>query len=228
MLRRIIVPDQNADNLLKAYQTETGCCGSGITPCKYQVTFAAADTVSAITIKDRDGANKTLSFTGVVGLANVLAALKTAIFAEGYEDDGKDGAGISAEAVSTDIVVTIIGELTPVSITDTGGPTSFGAADCTKVGICTFFYAWPGSAGTSTLTINGVDATIAALTLAGNTAANVESALTGAANWPAANTTVSVTETATAFEITITSLATDKFTLGGVDFERSDCVQDYI
>lgn len=228
MFRRILVPDQNPDNTFKLLQTDSGCCASAITACKHTVTIANSDTVSGIVIKDREGVNKTLSFTGVTGAANIKAALIAAIKAEGYEDDNVDGAAVTVAAVSTNWAITIIGEVTPVTITDTGGPTAFATAKCTKVGICTFFYAWPGSAATSTLAINGVDATIAALTLAGNTAANVVSALTGAANWPAANTSVDVVETGTAFEITITSLATDSFTLGGVDFERSDCVQDYI
>lgn len=228
MFRRILVPDQNADNTFKLHQTDSGCCGSAITACKATVSFTNTDTISGITIKDRAGNNKLLTFTGVTGAANIKAAIKAAIEAEGYEDDGVDGAGVSVAAVSSNLEVTIIGEVTPVSISDTGGPTSFATAKCSKVGICTFFYAWPGSATTSTLTINGVDATIASLTLAGNTAANVVSALTGAANWPAANTSVAVVETGTAFEITITSVATDFFTLAGADFERSDCEQDYI
>jgi hypothetical protein len=228
MFRRILVPDQNPDNTLKLHQTDSGCCGSAITACKATVSFTNTDTISGITIKDRDGVNKLLSFTGVTGAANIKAAVKAALEAEGYEDDNVDGVGITVSAVSSNLEVTIIGEITPVSITDTGGPTNFATAKCSKVGICTFFYAWPGSAAASDLIINGTTASIASLTLAGNTAANVVSALTGAANWPAANTSVAVVETATAFEITITSVATDLFTLGGADFERSDCAQDYI
>lgn len=228
MLRRILVPDQNADNLFKAYQTDSGCCGSGLSACKYTVSFTNTDTVTGITIKDTDGTtNKALTFTGVTGVVNIVNAIRAALVLAGYEDDNQNGIGVSAVDSGGNITVTIIGEAVAVSIADTGGPTNFAAGKCTLVGKCNFFFAWPGNASSVVFRINGVNATLAAQTLAGKTAAEVKTALEALANWPA-NTTTTVVETATAFEITLNSISTNQFTLDGNDFVRSNCVQDYI
>lgn len=228
MLKRISQPDQSTANTFKVYDNETGCCGSGLTACKSVITFPIANSATAITFKDRDGSNKTLTWTAATGLSALKAAVYAALKGYDFEDDGELLPAVSTEQASTNIVITIVGEIEVVSMTHSGG-TANATVTCNQVGICTFFLAWPGNAATSAFVVNGVSATIAALTLAGNTAANVVSALEGAANWPAANTSVAVVETATAFEITITSLSTDLFTLNGLEIERQQgCVPDFI
>ena len=233
MFRAIVTPDQNADNLHKRYQSQTGCCPpADLTECKYRFTIPNASTVTGITFTDASGVSVAKTFTGVGVTANgaktVVRALKAAIESGGFEHDADQVVpAYRITASGSDTIVDFFGEVVIASIQRTSGGNLTPTVTCNRVGICTFFYAWPGSASTSTFTVNGVDATLAALTLAGNTAANVVSALEGAANWPT-TADVAVVETGTAFEITITDVATNRYSLGGVNFQRDDCQADYI
>jgi hypothetical protein len=228
MFRRITNwEDQNANNLVKLYDATNGCCGTPEDACMYDVTIPTANAVNNIIFKKRDGTNKTVTFSpAVTGAANVVAAIKAAILADGYDNDSDAITGVSSVDVSTNTIYSITGDLTVVSMLHNTSTTVTATAKCDRVNRCTFFYAWPGSGSTSAFLVNGVSATIASLTLAGNTAANVVSALEGAANWPA-TADVTVTETAEAFEITISDIAGNTFSLGGEDFERSACAPTY-
>ena len=233
MFRAIVTPDQNADNLHKRYQSQTGCCPpADLTECKYRFTIPNASTVTGITFTDASGVSVAKTFTGVGVTANgaktVVRALKAAIESGGFEHDADQVVpAYRITASGSNTIVDFFGEVVIASIQRTSGGDLTPTVTCDRVGICTFFYAWPGSASSSTFTVNGVDATLAALTLAGNTAANVVSALEGAANWPT-TADVAVVETGTAFEITITDVATNRYSLDGVNFQRDDCQADYI
>ena len=228
MFKQLLNPDQNAGNTLKVGTTGAGCCGDALSVCQYTASFTDTDTISAVTIKDRDGTtNKTLSFTGVTGVANIKAAILAAMAAEGYEDDGDLVPGITVVDGGANITVTIVGEVTMVSITDTGGPTSF-TAKCTQIGLCTFTADYTGGNG-DVLTVNGVNATLGDLTFATASAANVKSALEGAANWPANSVaTVVKNTTDSVFEVSISSPSTNLFTLDGVELDRADCTVAFV
>ena len=228
MLRRITNWDgQNAANLVKLFDATNGCCGTPDAPCMYDVTIPTANAVNNIIFQKRDGTNKTVTFSpAVTGATDVKAAILAAILADGYDQDGDAVAAVTSEAVSTNTIYHITGEAVVVSMLHNTSTTVSATAKCDRVNRCTFFYAWPGSGSTSAFVVNGVSATIASLTLAGNTAANVVSALEGAANWPA-TADVTVVETATAFEITISDIASQDISLGGTTFARSGCATTY-
>jgi hypothetical protein len=218
---------QNANNTTKLYRATDGCCGEPTAACQYDVTIPTANAVNSITIKDRKGVNKELT-TGfpVTGAANVRAAIKAAIVAEGYEDDDDTVVAVSSEAVSTNTIYHITGDLIVVSMKHNTSTVVNAVAKCTRTNRCTFFYAWPGSASATTFTINGVDASLASQTLAGMTAAQVKTAIEALANWPT-TAVLTVVETATAFELTILDYATNTYVLGGVTFVRSNCATSY-
>lgn len=219
--------DQNANNLVKLYDATNGCCGTPAAACMYDVTIPTANAVNNIIFKKRDGTNKTVTFSpAVTGATDVKAAIKAAILADGYDNDSDVITGVSSEAVSTNTIYHITGDVVVVSMLHNTSTTVTATAKCDRISRCTFFYAWPGSGSTSAFLVNGVSATIASLTLGGNTAANVVSALEGAANWPT-TADVTVVETAEAFEITIVDNSTNTFSLGGEEFVRSACAATY-
>ena len=228
MFRRITNhKGQNAANLVKLYDATNGCCGTPDAPCMYDVTIPTANAVNNIIFKLRDGTSKTVTFSpAVTGATAVKAAIVAAIAADGYDNDSDVVPHVSSEAVSTNTIYHITGEAVVVSMLHNTSTTVNATVKCDRVNRCTFFYAWPGSASTSAFVVNGVSATIAALTLASNTAANVVSALEGAANWPA-TADVTVVETGAAFEITISDIASNEISLGGAAFARSGCATTY-
>lgn len=215
---------------MKFYTTDTGCCGDTITQCKYVANVPTANSVSAIVVKDRAGANKTLTFPSAVTTVKAIKdAIVLAVNGIEYEDDGKVLPGVDVRTVSTNKRITLVGELELVSVTHSGGSAS-ATKTCTKVGKCSFYAEWGGGAS-KVLTVDGVNATLGDLTFATASAANVKSALEGAANWPsgAVATVVKNTETSL-FEITISNAVSDtSFILDGVRFAvQSDCVPDYV
>ncbi len=230
MLRQLSNEGQNALNTLKLYTTATGCCGDTITQCKYVANVPTANTVSAIVVKDRAGVNKTLTFPAAV---TTVKAIKDAIVLEaneeGYEDDGKVLPGVDVRTVSTNKRITLVGELELVSVTHSGGSAS-ATKTCTKVGKCSFEAEWGGGAS-KVLTVDGVNATLGDLTFATASAANVKSALEGAANWPSGAVATVVKNTDTSlFEISIANVISDtSIILDGIRFAvQSDCVPDYV
>lgn len=226
MLQPISVPDQNANNALKRYANDDVCCNDYPAACQYDATIATANTVSAVVIKrTAESEAETLSFTAAAGGAAAAAAIKAALIAAGYENDGDAIADVTQEAVSTNTVYHITGSLIIVSVTHSGGSAS-ATAKCTRVGVCDFYIEIPGGAA-NVFGVNGVYEDLGSLTLAGNTAANVVSAIEGAAEWPSGYT-VSVVETATEFQITINGPGPIVFTWNGEQFTKQDCVAGYI
>ena len=98
---------------------------------------------------------------------------------------------------------------------------------CARIKKCVYTYDWPGSGTTSAFVVDGVSATLASFTLAGNTAAQVQAALIALANWPT-TATVNVTETATSFEIRMTDVFGKTITLAGEDLEPLNCGMGYV
>lgn len=211
---------------MKRYADDDVCCNSYPDACQYDVTVATANTVSAVVVKrTAESASETLSFTAAAGGAAAAAAIKAAIVAAGYENDGDAITDVTQAAVSTNTIYAITGGLIIVSLTHSGGSAT-ATAKCDRVGICDFYTEIPGSA-TNTFTVDGVDAALGSLTLAANTAANVVSAIEGAANWPAGYT-VAVVEDADSFNITINGPGEIVFLWNTVQFDKQDCVAGYI
>lgn len=217
MIKKIHVPDQAADNTFQLRQDESGCCGDDLATCKYVATFADGE-VTALVVVDRDGTNKTLTFAaGATGPAAIKAAIEAVFGIEFYEDDGDPLIpGIAVVDNGATITITIIGEVEIVSVTHAGGSQAF-TQTCTQIGVCDFEYpgaGYPGASG-DTLRVNGVDDTLGDLTHATASAADVKSALEGAANWPA-NAVATVTKGASTFTISVSTESSDSIYLGGV------------
>lgn len=226
MFRPISVSDQNANNALKRYADDDVCCNSYPDACQYDVTVATANTVSAVVVKrTAESASETLSFTAAAGGAAAAAAIKAAIVAAGYENDGDAITDVTQAAVSTNTIYAITGGLIIVSLTHSGGSAT-ATAKCDRVGICDFYLEIPGGAA-NVFGVDGTDEDLGSLTLAGNTAANVVSAIEGATAWPAGYT-VAVVEDADSFNITINGPGEIVFTWNTVQFDKQDCVAGYI
>jgi len=217
--------NQNDANLVKILDATSGCCGGGTTPCQYDVTIPTANAVNNIIFKQADGTSVTRTFSpAVTGAANVVAAIKAAILSsDGFEPGDDMTPTVSYTTSGSNTIYHISGDLVVTSMLHNTVTTVTATACCTALNMCEYFYAWPGDAGTTTFTIGGADATLASFTLAGSTAAQVQAAIIALANWPT-NAYINVTETATAFEITITAAHDAAPVLDGNDFAKSNCV----
>lgn len=226
MLRPISVPDQNANNALRRYADDDVCCNEYPDACQYDVTIPTAATVNNIKFKRTPGgATETVVITSS-GSDDVRDAIRSALQGEGYENDGDAVTDVSYVEESTDTIYSITGSLIIVSITHTTSTEVAAVEKCTRVGICDFYTEIPGGT-VNEFGVDGVVEDLGSLTLVGNTAANVVSAIEGATEWPSGYT-VAVTETATAFEITINGPGPIVFTWNGEQFTKQNCVAGYI
>ena len=225
MLREILVPTQNANNFLKLNTGESPCCGDSATLCQQEATFAAAGGLTAITIKDRDGNNKVLTFSSVTTAPTVLAALRTAIYAEGYDErDPEIFERITATAVSTNIVVTITGDLEVVSLTHGGGTANFSARACDQVLRCDFTIDEYAGGATNNLRINGVDYAVGAMTLTVTAEATIEGIIDGHLATAGVGGTSAVTDNTSDWTVVLSGVANGAtITLGATYLSRSNC-----
>lgn len=229
MIRQLKSPDANAANLVKLETHQTGCCGDTTEVCEYTATVATASaSVTSITFKDRAGVNKVVTFAAATGVTGIKTAIETAIFSDGYHEDGEGLPGVTVTLVSANTVIRIVGEVEPVEIARTSGNTSFVAA-CTGIRTCKFKYNYAGGVGTL-FVANGTSTALADLTFATASAATVDTAITALVPTISGVDTVAVVKNTTTsrFEITITALSNSAFTLGGAEFNRSECGDDYI
>lgn len=177
--KTLLVADQNADNTLKIQTADSPCCGDSATLCKYVATYAAANTVTGIIIKDRDGNNKTITFSSVSGATAVKAAVIAALAAEGYEDfnDGLESLTITPD--STNLVVTSYSDVELVSLTASGGAASF-TKTCVQEGVCTWTKAAYGALTSQTITANGVTTAIIDIVPGTTTTSQITTSVTAA------------------------------------------------
>jgi len=217
--------NQNDANLVKILDATSGCCGGGTTPCQYDVTIPTANAVNNIIFKQADGTSVTRTFSpAVTGAANVVAEIKAAILSsDGFEPGDDMTPTVSYTTSGSNTIYHISGDLVVTSMLHNTSTTVTATARCTALNMCEYFYAWPGDAGSTTFTIGGADATLGSFTLAGSTGAQVQAAIIALANWPT-NAYINVTETGTAFEITITAAHDAAPVLDGEDFAKSNCV----
>ena len=235
MFRKIHNSDQNAANTVKLYSSESGCCSDGQLPqCMYDVTIPTANAVNSITFKDSAGASKTVTFSpAVTGATDVKAAIKAAIVAEGYEDDADVVSGVTSEAVSTNTIYSITGELVIDSMVHNTSTSVNAVAKCTRVANCQYAYADYAAVSTD-LTINGVVEDLGTITPGTTSAGAVATAIeTALGNQSVAFDAVTVITTGsgagTLYQITITGvLSTTTLSLDGLEFTRSACSADYV
>lgn len=226
MYQPISVPDQNANNALKRYANDDMCCDSYPTACQYDITIATAATVNNIKFKrTAEGETITKTFTAVGGTA-VVAAIKAALVAEGYEEDSDEVRGVTSAVVSSNTIYSITGSLVVVSMTHTTNTVVTPTTKCDRVGICDHYITTAGGAA-NVFGVDGTDEDLGSLEIGTDNAAAVEAAIEGAAAWPSGYT-VSVTEDAELYYITINGPGPIVFSWNGDKFVKQDCVAGYI
>jgi len=226
MFRKITPAGANANNLIARYDNE-GCCGDAVAKCQYSVVIPTANAVNGITIVNSDGENEELT-TGfpATGAVNVVAAIRTALEAAGYENDDDDVPGVSSETSMANTIYRVTGSAVVVSMRHNTSTNVSATTLCARIKKCVFAIDWAGSGSTTTVTINGATATLASFTLAGSTAAQVYAALIALANWPT-TATADVVETASAFEIRVTDVYTASYAFGATALTKGNCAMGY-
>ena len=226
MFKRITPEGANSNNLIKRYDNE-GCCGDALAQCQYSIVIPTANAVNGITIT-QDGENVELT-TGfpATGAAAVKTAIKAALAAAGYEDDDDAAVGVSSETSMTNTIYRVTGTVVVASMRHNTSTNVSATALCTRMKKCVFAIDWAGSGSATTVTIDGVDASLASQTLAGKTAAEVKTALEALANWPTTATT-DVVETGVAFEIRVTDVHTRTYAFGATALTKGSCAMGYI
>jgi hypothetical protein len=219
---------QNANNLVKLYEGDTGCCPDLAAECQYDVVIPTANAVNNIIFKRTaagDSVTKTFS-PAVTGASNVKAAILAALAVEGYENDGVLPVGVDSYTDGTNTVYRITGSLVVVSMLHNTSTTVTATQKCDRVGRCTYTGTYAGGTG-STFTVNGTDVTLGALTYAGTTAAQMDTAIAAAVP---AGTVVAVVKNTSPETFTITLIADQgsTFVLAGDDFVESDCGPGYV
>ena len=230
--KTLLVPDQNADNTLKIQESDSPCCGDSVTLCKYVATYASANTVTGLIIKDRDGNNQTLTFASVSGAAAVKAAVIAALAAEGYEDYADGLESLTFVVSSTNFIVTSYSDVELVSLTASGGAAAF-TKTCVQEGVCTYTKAAFGSLTTQTITANGVTTaiidTVAGTTTTSAISASVLAALVaGAVRNPAVVTTSSGSGGSMLYTVTITAAQESDIRWTGTMIAPTDCRVDFV
>jgi hypothetical protein len=226
MYQPIANPGQNANNLMKRYGNDDVCCDSYPTACQYDITIATAATVNNIKFKKTaEGETITKAFTASGGTA-VVAAIKAALVAEGYEEDSDEVQGVTSAVVSSNTIYSITGSLIVVSMTHTTSTVVTPTTKCNRVGICDHYITTAGGAA-NVFGVDGVDEDLGSLVIGVDNAAAVKAAIEGATAWPAGYT-VAVTEDADLYYITINGPGTVVFTWNGDKFAKQDCVAGYI
>jgi hypothetical protein len=226
MYQPISVPDQNANNALKRYGNDDMCCDSYPTACQYDITIATAATVNNIKFKrTAEGETVTKTFTAVGGTA-VVAAIKAALVAEGYEEDSDEVRGVTSRVVSSNTIYSITGSLIVVSMTHTTSTVVTPTTKCERVGICDHYITTAGGAA-NVFGVDGTDEDLGGLIIGTDNAAAVKAAIEGATAWPSGYT-VAVTEDAELYYITINGPGPIVFSWNGNKFVKQDCVAGYI
>lgn len=238
MIKRLLVPDQNADNMFKMTAGDSGCCGDNVTDCQYTGVYTQANTVTLLNIEE-DGATRALPLVlaGASTAAQVQAAVLATLFAAGYEDDDNPNfPGVVVTDLGTTLEIVITGNVVVLTLIASGGTTTFDA-DCSVENLCTFAitgYAG-GTTGTAatTLRINGGNHDIGTVTPGTTSAGTVATAVQGALTAAGVAGTAAVTTTGSGgsqtYNITITlSESQNTFVLAGTYLTRSACAAVYV
>jgi hypothetical protein len=226
MYQPIANPGQNANNAMKRYANDDVCCDSYPTACQYDITIATAATVNNIKFKrTAEGETITKTFTAVGGTA-VVAAIKAALVAEGYEEDSDEVQGVTSRVSSSNTIYSITGSLIVVSMTHTTNTVVTPTTKCDRVGICDHYITTAGGAA-NVFGVDGTDEDLGSLVIGSDNAAAVKAAIEGATAWPSGYT-ATVTEDADLYYITINGPGNVVFSWNGDKFVKQDCVAGYI
>lgn len=233
MFRKLAHPTANADNLIDALAYSQGCCpDTDLTECKYRFTIPNASTITGITLIGADGVSVAKVLTtnlGVTanGATTLVRALKVLIESAGYVNDANRTPAYRITASGSNTIVDFFGEATLSSIQRTSGGNLTPTVTCNRVGKCTSVLVWPGSASSTTFTVNSTDATLATHQIGTESAATLKAAIEALGNWPA-GAVLTVTEDSEAYTISIYDIAGNRYYLGGTQFSKGNCQPDYI
>jgi len=232
MIKRLLVKDQFTDNFLKTTKGDSPCCGDGLQVCEYTVTFTQTQTISVLNITEGGVAKALPCVPASTSAANTQAAILASLIAAGYEDSSEGPTGVVVVDTGDDLVVTITGDVVPVSLTTSGGAETFTAL-CDSLSLCTYTLEDYAGGATNTLQINGVDYALGAITpgttSAGTVDTAVEAAMTSAGVLGSSATTTEGSGGATTYNIIINgSEQANTFKLGTEYLVRSGCAQDWV
>lgn len=230
--KTLLVADQNVDNTLKIQESDSPCCGDGTTLCKYTATYAAANTVTGIIIKDRTGANKTLTFASVSGAVAVRAAVVAALAAEGYEDWGDGMESLDFVTAGSNFNLTSFSDVELVSLTASGGAAAF-TKTCVQEGVCTFVKGSLGALTGQTVTANGVTTAVIDIVPGTTTTTQITTSVTAALTAGAVrNATVVTTVTGSGsgqiYTVTITAAQESDIRWTGTQITPTNCRVDFV
>lgn len=230
--KTLLVADQNADNTIKIHESDSPCCGDGTTMCKYVATYVAANTVTGLIIKDRDGNNQTLTFASVSGAAAVKAAVIAALAANGYEDYADGLESLTIAAVSTNFVVTSYSDVELVSLTASGGAAAF-TKTCVQEGVCTYVRSAFGALTGQSVTANGVTTAIIDIVPGTTTTSQITTSVTaaltaGAVRHATVVTTSTGSSTSTLYTVTITAAQESDIRWTGTLLSPTNCRVDFV
>lgn len=225
--KTLLVADQSVDNTLKIQESESPCCGDSATLCKYEATYVAANTVTGLIIKDRDGNNKTLTFASVSGAVAVRASVIAVLAANGYEDYADGLESLTIAAVSTNLVVTSYSDVELVSLTASGGAAAF-TKTCVQKGVCTYTKAAFGALTAQTVTANGVTTAVIDIVPGTTTTSQITTSVTAALTaGNVRNATVVTTSTGSAgstlYTVTITAAQESDIRWTGTQLAPTNC-----
>lgn len=232
MIKRLLVKDQLADNVLITTMGDSPCCGDGLTVCEYAVTYTQAQTISLLNITEGGVARALACVPTTTSAADTQAAILATIIAAGYEDSSDGPTGVVVVDNGSTLTITITGDIVPVSLTTSGGAATFTAL-CDSVSLCTFTLEDYAGGATNTLRINGVDYALGAITPGTTSAGDVDTAIeadmTTAGVLGSSNTTTEGSGGSTTYNIIITGTEqANTFTLNDEYLVRSACAQDYV
>lgn len=230
--KTLLVADQNVDNTLKIHESDSPCCGDGTTLCKYTATYAAANTVTGLIIKDRTGANKTLTFASVSGAVAVRAAVVAALAAEGYEDWGDGLESLAFVTAGSNFNLTSFSDVELVSLTASGGAAAF-TKTCVQEGVCTFVKGSLGALTGQSVTANGVTTAVIDIVPGTTTTAQITTSVTAALTAGAVRnatvvTTVTGSGTGQIYTVTITAAQESDIRWTGTQIAPTNCRVDFV
>lgn len=225
MIKKIINPTQDANNVFSFTNDGSPCCGDTYVECGHKVTFPNTETfVSFIVVNRRTGANQSFAITGEVrqSIANTLVSI-------GYAVEGVDS--FYMEDDGTNIIFGLFGDLDLISVTTNVGVKTPVKA-CNKVLMCNYTFAYAGntSPAVSTFSIDGVE-TVFGASLVWDTAS--ASTVRTAFNTPAAaggavKTTVTLDEENEKYLVTIRAVTGTVLLIDGEEFTTDSCWTDFI
>jgi len=233
MIRELLNPTQNANNLAKIGKTASGCCpGTAETECTYTVLIPTANAVNNIIFKDTAGNNKTVTFSpAVTGQAAVVKAISDALKANGFDDDGKGIPGIQARTLAANTEYSINGEVVVVSMLhNTSTTVNAGTPRCVKRGLCRVAVSGFTGGSSTAFTINGVSSPLTSITPGSTTAVQVatkiDAALTaglGANKYGS----IGVTDNTTSYDLVFYVPIGTVLVLGGTTLTLDRCGEAY-